>query len=80
MQILNNIKFPEAKNASEANENLDKISSELWNKTTEIILKEQEIIVGLANRLVSDIKLVGCKVELSKEENEDLPSIKKRFQ
>ncbi|RUO34094.1 hypothetical protein [Aliidiomarina soli] len=79
LQVLNNIKYPNAHNEDDANKNLDFINNCLWNKAAKLVGEEHAIITGLGSRLASEVNLVGDEFKLSHEEIDLLPSIQARF-
>ncbi|QOV28832.1 hypothetical protein INT50_09090 [Vibrio diabolicus] len=79
LQVLNNIKSPNAEDEDDANQSLDIINNELWNKAAKLVGEEHAIITGLGNRIASEINSVGDEFTLSHEEIDQLPSIQERF-
>jgi hypothetical protein len=78
VNLLRNHLFPDTPLESTQNE-LDQIDQDLWNRATELVLREREIIQGLAARLASEVKGFSVRAELSVNELDKLPALVKRF-
>jgi len=79
LQILRNIRFPEAGSVSDMNSDLDGINKELWNKASTLVEQDYELIMGLGGRIVSELKMIGQEYVLSEAELENTPAVIKRF-
>lgn len=79
IQLLRNIRFPEAKSEEEINAGLATIYEELWMRAADIVKADHEMVEGLGCRVVSLATELGEPVGLSEAQLESLPAIKKRF-
>lgn len=79
VQLLRSIRYPDTTTEEEVQAELDKLEFDIWNKAAEIVMADQEIIVGLGQRIAGDVKATNQKVALSAQELESLPVIRDRF-
>lgn len=76
--LLRNLRFPASERA-EADAQLNESDLDLWNRAAVVVEREHEYIVGLANRLASEVKVLGKAYSISEAELKSLPSLVKRF-
>lgn len=79
IQLLRNIKSPNADMEEEIQLGLDAIDNDLWNRAAAIVEAEYMIIEGLGDRLASEIEYVGQTFTLNEADLENLPVIRERF-
>lgn len=79
IQLIRNIRFPDAQPEDEVQSGLTMIFDELWDRAASVVKGDHEMVEGLGRRLASDTKYVGERTTFSEEELEGLPSIQMRF-
>jgi hypothetical protein len=73
--LLRNIRFPNAVGPEESQRTLTELNHELWNRAADMVLQVEEVVVGLGQRLASEVHEIGRQALLSRDEIEKLPAI-----
>lgn len=79
MNLLRNLKAPDAYGEGEPQASLSAIDNELYNRAAEVVIQEKDLIIGLADRITSEVKALKQRVVISREELLALPALVARF-
>lgn len=79
MNLIRNLKSPDAFGEGATRASLSGINNELYNRAAEAVMCEKDIIDGLAARITSDVRSLNQRVVISEQELLVLPDLVARF-
>jgi len=79
MNLLRNLKAPDAHGEGEPQASLSAIDNDLYNRAAEAVIREKDLINGLAARITSEVKSLRQRVVIPKQELMALPTLVGRF-
>lgn len=79
VQLWRNLRYPEDLEEAEVQKRLTELDEKAWNRAAEILVVEQDLIEGIAERLAMDAKYLHRPATLTEEDLKQIPKLRERF-